>query len=132
MTASLIGFAGWVGAVCMLLAYALLSTRRIPAGLAFQTLNLSGALGLLLNGASHRAWPSVLLNVAWLLFSSVALARHRRWRPESLVAVTRSVVGRTRRRTGRARGYPPYRDPVAAVTPRIDLLAPNWIEARTY
>lgn len=133
MTASLIGFAGWVGAACMLLAYALLSTRRIPAGLAFQTLNFGGAFGLLLNGASHRAWPSVLLNLAWLLLSSAALARQRRRHPDRLRAVTGPVAEPIpRQATRRARRFSGYRDPVAAVTPRIDRTAPNWIEARTF
>lgn len=115
----------------MLLAYALLSARRIPAGLAFQTLNLSGAFGLLLNGASHRAWPSVLLNLAWLLLSFAALARQRRQHPDPVPAVTSDAAEHTRRSPGRnSPGYHRYRDHVAAVTPRTDLLAPNWIEAR--
>lgn len=83
MTAVLTELAGWTGAGCMLLAYALLSTRRLPTGPVFQILNIAGALGLTIHGATHRAWPSASLNLAWLLIGLVALHRqldqaHRR------------------------------------------------------
>jgi len=72
---------GWFGAGCLLAAYALVSARRIRAGLTFQVLNLIGSVGLAVNGVTHGAWPSTALNVVWLGVALVALAgiaRHRR------------------------------------------------------
>lgn len=67
--------AGWGGAGCLLLAYALLSAGRIAAGVTFQLLNLAGSAGLLLNGAAHGAWPSAALNLVWVAIGVVALRR---------------------------------------------------------
>jgi len=64
---------GWIGAGCLLAAYALVSARRIGAGLTFQILNLVGSVGLAVNGMAHEAWPSTALNVVWLGVALVAL-----------------------------------------------------------
>ena len=73
--------AGWGGAGCLLLAYALLSAGRLAAGVPFQLLNLAGSAGLLLNGAVHGAWPSAALNLVWLAVGAVALRRTARPEP---------------------------------------------------
>jgi hypothetical protein len=64
---------GWVGAACLLLAYAWLSSGRLTAGIRYHLLNLAGAGGLALNGAVHQAWPSTALNVIWLGIGVAAL-----------------------------------------------------------
>jgi hypothetical protein len=72
-------FAGWVGAGALLGAFVLVSSGRLAArGLAFQLLNVAGAVGLVVNGAWHAAWPSVGLNVVWVAVGLAALARVRR------------------------------------------------------
>jgi hypothetical protein len=78
MTTLLTEVAGWGGAGCLLLAYALLSAGRLAAGVTFQLLNLAGAAGLLLNGAAHGAWPSAALNLVWLAVGVVAFGKARR------------------------------------------------------
>lgn len=46
---------GWTGAALLLIAYALASAGRIPAGaLTFQLLNLFGAAALTLNSGYHH------------------------------------------------------------------------------
>jgi hypothetical protein len=100
VTASLSTFstlAGWAGAGCMLLAHALLSTNRIPAGPVFQILNAGGACGLLVNGATSRAWPSAALNLAWLLISLTALAQQRK-RSQAVPPVAAAALTRRIRR----------------------------------
>lgn len=78
MIAALVDVAGWAGAVLLLTAYALASTGRVPAeGVVFQTLNLVGAVALTVNTAYHGAWPSAMLNVAWIAIGLGALARRR-------------------------------------------------------
>jgi hypothetical protein len=115
VTASLIALAGWAGAGCMLLGYALLSTNRIQAGPAFQTLNLNGAFGLLLNGATHRAWPSVAVNVIWLLITVATLVQQRK--RTAGTAPVHFAPPRTGVRRPRTGGQPRYRlhhrDPAA-------------------
>jgi hypothetical protein len=69
-----VALAGWAAAGALLAAYALVSTGRLSgAGRPFQTLNLLGAAGLVLNSAEHRAWPSVALNAIWILIGLAAL-----------------------------------------------------------
>jgi hypothetical protein len=68
---------GWVGAGSLLLAYGLLSAKRIGAGVTYQLLNLAGAVGLAVNAVAHGAWPSACLNLIWLVIGLVALRRER-------------------------------------------------------
>lgn len=76
MTRALVDVVGWVGAGALLGAYVLVSSGRLHgSSLAFQLLNLLGAVGLLVNGAYHGAWPSVGLNSVWFVVGLLALLR---------------------------------------------------------
>ena len=78
MTGLLVDAAGWIGAVALLTAYALVSGGRVGGrGPAFQALNLVGAVGLLVNGVWHGAWPSAALNAVWLVVGLLAVTRLR-------------------------------------------------------
>ncbi|GGM58756.1 hypothetical protein GCM10010106_00610 [Thermopolyspora flexuosa] len=78
MIGLLVDVVGWVGAALLLAAYGLTSTGRIPGdGVVFQVLNLLGAVFLTVNTAYHHAWPSAMLNVAWIGIGIAALARRR-------------------------------------------------------
>lgn len=78
MTRVLVDVFGWTGAIALLSAYALVSSGRLSGrGLGFQLLNLLGAVGLLVNGIYHGAWPSAGLNTVWLVVGVVALTRLR-------------------------------------------------------
>jgi len=70
---------GWAGAGCLLLAYLMVSTRRLAAaGGAYQLLNLAGSAGLVVNAVVHHAWPSAALNLLWAAIGIAALARAAR------------------------------------------------------
>ncbi|WP_239069509.1 MULTISPECIES: hypothetical protein [unclassified Streptomyces] len=70
---------GWAGAAFLLAAYALVSAERIRAGgVAFQLLNLFGAAALTANSAYHRAWPSAVLNLIWIVIGTAAITTHAR------------------------------------------------------
>jgi hypothetical protein len=70
---------GWGGAAALLLAYGLLSARRLTVtGPGYQLLNIAGALGLAVNGAVNGAWPSTALNLLWAAIGVAALLRRRR------------------------------------------------------
>jgi hypothetical protein len=77
----LIDILGWIGAILLLLAYALVSNRKLAGdSVRFQLLNLSGGLLLAANSAYHGALPSVAVNAVWIVIGMVALLRARRQR----------------------------------------------------
>jgi hypothetical protein len=70
---------GWVGAILLLLAYALVSSRKLAGdSVRFQLLNLSGGVLLATNSAYHGALPSVAVNAVWIVIGLTALLRARR------------------------------------------------------
>ncbi len=65
--------AGWIGAALILLAYLLLSAGKLTGqSFVYQAMNMLGAAGFVINGWWHRAIPSAVLNVLWLLIGAVA------------------------------------------------------------
>lgn len=59
--------AGWIGAALILGSYILVSLGRLEGrSRMFQSMNVAGAVGMVINGAAHVAVPSVVLNVVWL------------------------------------------------------------------
>jgi hypothetical protein len=71
-----IEIAGWVGALLILAAYALVSTGRLdPRHAPFQWMNLVGAAGFVLNSGFHGAWPSTILNIIWIGIAAASLIR---------------------------------------------------------
>lgn len=76
MTAVLIEVAGWIGAICVLGAYALLSAGKLNSQSAFfHILNMVGAAGFVINTWAHGAIPSMVLNVVWACVGGYALFR---------------------------------------------------------
>jgi hypothetical protein len=70
---------GWAGAASLLVAYALVSTGRLPPESArFQLANIGGALALMVNSTYFGALPSAFLNVVWIGIGIGALVRARR------------------------------------------------------
>ena len=75
---SLIDIAGWIGVAALLIAYALVSTRRIEGdSVVYQLLNMTGGALLIVNSSYYRAYPSVGVNVAWIGIAIYALTRRR-------------------------------------------------------
>lgn len=57
---------GWIGAVLILGAYALLTAGRLEAkSIPYQAMNVVGALGFIVNSGWNGAIPSAALNVVW-------------------------------------------------------------------
>jgi hypothetical protein len=80
--------AGWVGAVLILGAYALLSAGRLTGrSLSYQLMNVVGAAGFVINGWWHGALPSAALNVLWLAIGAVASWRILKRRGSSTSAM---------------------------------------------
>jgi len=80
--------AGWVGAALILLAYLLLSAERLSGqSLIFQSMNVVGAAGFVINSSWHGAIPSAALNALWLLIGVIASWRILRKRGSSTSAM---------------------------------------------
>jgi hypothetical protein len=78
---TVIDILGWIGAALLLLAYALVSNRKLAGDSArFQLLNLSGGVLLAANSAYHGALPSVAVNAIWIVIGLAALLHARRQR----------------------------------------------------
>ena len=78
-----IDIVGWIGVALLLLAYWMVSTKRMEgSGAPFQLLNIAGATGLIANSYYYGALPSVGVNVAWIAIGGYALLRAMRSRNE--------------------------------------------------
>ncbi|HBR15770.1 MAG TPA: hypothetical protein DD723_09590 [Candidatus Omnitrophica bacterium] len=70
--------AGWIGMVLFLLAYILVTFKKIEVtGRAYQSLNLFGALALGTNVFYEKVWPALVLEIVWGAIAVVALVRRR-------------------------------------------------------
>lgn len=68
--------AGWIGAICVLGAYILLTTGRLSGkSVLFHILNMVGAIGFVINTYAHGAMPSMALNVIWAGVGGYALIK---------------------------------------------------------
>jgi hypothetical protein len=74
---------GWIGVVCYLLAYLLLSLGKMKASnLVFHGLNAIGAIGLIVNSTHTNDTPSVVVNAVWLLIAATMMIKIRPGKPE--------------------------------------------------
>ena len=59
---------GWSGSGLLILAYVLVSSKKLlPEDFTYQAINLGGALCLLIYALHTLAYPFVLVNAIWLL-----------------------------------------------------------------
>lgn len=78
MVKTLIEVIGWSSALLILLAYVLLTMRRMASTSAsYRWLNVTGSAGLIVNSAWNGAFPAVFLNVVWLAVTAYSLLRAR-------------------------------------------------------
>lgn len=78
---------GWIAALLILLSYLLLSSGRLQGrSPAYQWMNLTGALGFVINSGYNGAWPSAILNVVWMLIGALTLLRL--WQQRRATATT--------------------------------------------
>lgn len=70
----LIQAVGWVGTGFIVVAYLLVSTKKVSGdSKLYQTLNLFGAIGVGANVFHQQAWPALALQVVWAIIAIVAL-----------------------------------------------------------
>ena len=67
---------GWIGSIEILAAFGLNSFQKIKSdSLAFQLLNLSGGIFLIINSIAHEAYPFTFINSVWVVISITALVK---------------------------------------------------------
>jgi len=65
---------GWYGVGAIVSAYALLSFEYIESSsLTYQLLNLSGAVGMILDGWDDKSYQSMVLNIVWGTVALIAI-----------------------------------------------------------
>lgn len=65
---------GWIGALLILIAYALISFKKIEGNsLKYQLLNIFGSIFLVINTYYYGAIPSTLVNVIWAIIAVFAI-----------------------------------------------------------
>ncbi len=74
MEAVLFDLLGWIGAFLLLLAYALVSFKKLAAdSLAYQGMNVGASILLAINTLYHRAYPSSFVNIVWTFIAIFAI-----------------------------------------------------------
>jgi hypothetical protein len=69
---------GWVGALALLIAYALVSSKRLEGdSAAFQLLNISGSILLAANTIFYGSYPSTFVNLIWAGIAVISIAARR-------------------------------------------------------
>ncbi len=72
----LINILGWIGAIALMVAYALISAKRVEGdSTGYQLLNLVGSILLMLNTLYYEAYPSSFLNLFWMGVALYALRK---------------------------------------------------------
>ncbi len=71
--------AGWVGTALVVLAYILVSTKRVSGSShTYQLLNLFGAIGVGANVLYQHAIPSLVLQIIWAGIAVFSLIRSKK------------------------------------------------------
>jgi hypothetical protein len=70
---------GWVGAAALLIAYAMVSHKKLEGDSStYQLLNISGSILLAANTIFYGSYPSTFVNLIWAAIAIVAIARRKR------------------------------------------------------
>jgi hypothetical protein len=70
---------GWLGAAALLVAYAMVSSRKLEGhSAAFQLLNVSGSLLLAANTIFYGSYPSTFVNLIWAAIAIFSVATRKR------------------------------------------------------
>lgn len=73
---TLIDLLGWIGTVLYLIAYFLVSIKKVEGdSLPYQAMNITAGVLLVINTFYWRAYPSLGLNAAWIGIGLITLGR---------------------------------------------------------
>jgi len=72
----LVNILGWTGAILFLCAYALVSLKKVEGdSFLFQGVNILAGILLIVNTVYWKAYPSAVLNLAWIGVAVFTLGR---------------------------------------------------------
>jgi hypothetical protein len=75
---SWIDIMGWIGGLEVLMAYWLISTKRVhETSIFYHMLNLTGAILLIINTVSIGAYPSAFVNIVWVAVAAYSIWKYR-------------------------------------------------------
>lgn len=67
---------GWIASILIVGAFALNSFGKIPAtSKLYQLANLVGGIFFIVNTVYHKAYPSAVVNVVWVIIAVSALVK---------------------------------------------------------
>jgi hypothetical protein len=67
---------GWYGVVAIVSAYALINFNILSVNnIWYQTLNLTGALGIIFDAFNQRNWQPAVLNIIWAAIATIAIIK---------------------------------------------------------
>ena len=70
---------GWAGAAALLVAYAMVSSKKLEGdSAAYQVLNVSGSLLLAANTIFYGSYPSTFVNLIWTGIAVFSIATRKR------------------------------------------------------
>lgn len=70
---------GWVGTVLFILAYILISTKKVDGvSIQYQAINFFAAVFLGVNTFYNHAWPAFALQSLWAGIAVVTMAREKK------------------------------------------------------
>ncbi|MDD5750710.1 MAG: hypothetical protein PHU56_03660 [Candidatus Pacebacteria bacterium] len=70
---------GWVGSFLIVLAYFLVSRKKVSgASRKYQLINLFGAIGVGINVLHQHAWPALALEIIWAVIALATLLKGKR------------------------------------------------------
>jgi drug/metabolite transporter (DMT)-like permease len=74
---------GWLGAGALLIAYAMVSSRKVEGNSpAYQFLNIAGSVLLAANTIFYKAYPSSFVNLIWIGIAVFSIATRKRVSPD--------------------------------------------------
>jgi hypothetical protein len=72
----IIDIIGWIGAIIYLIAYGMVSAKKVEAdSWTYQGMNMFAGILLITNNFYLRAYPSTALNTVWVAIAIVTLGR---------------------------------------------------------
>jgi hypothetical protein len=84
MTRLSVDVVGWLGAGLLLIAYGMVSFKRLRADSGYyQLLNAVGSSFLIVNTVYYRAYPSAFVNLIWIIIA-IAASYHMKSRSSGI------------------------------------------------
>jgi uncharacterized membrane protein len=70
---------GWLGSVCIILAYWMISSGKADnKSFRYQLLNICGSIFLIANTIYYGAMPPAALNAMWLIIGLYSIIRYKK------------------------------------------------------